>query len=59
MIESFKECTIDYIPQEQNYKADLLLKLASTKIVANNRLVIQEETEEPSICEATDLTCAP
>ena len=39
----------------ENFLADLS-KLASTKIVVNNRLVIQEEIEEPSIGEAANPT---
>ena len=42
MIEEFKAYTIEHIPQEQNFRADLLSKLASTKAMANNRSVIQE-----------------
>ena len=38
-----------YIPREQNARVDLLSKLASTKIVVNNRSVIQEVVDEPSI----------
>jgi hypothetical protein len=38
-----------YVPREQNSRADLLAKLASTKWPGNNRTVIQEVISTPSI----------
>ena len=40
---------MEYIPTEQNAWADLLSKLVSTRIVPNNRSVIQEVVDESSI----------
>ncbi|MCH96604.1 gag-pol polyprotein, partial [Trifolium medium] len=37
-----------YVPREQNARADLLSKLASTKKPGNNRTVIQETITKPS-----------
>jgi hypothetical protein len=36
------------VPREQNSRADLLSKLASTKKPGNNRTVIQETIPKPS-----------
>ena len=54
----FEECAMEYIPWEQNSRTDLLLILASTRIVINNRSIIQEVIEEPSISGATPLMYA-
>ena len=51
----FKECTMEYIPQEKKTRADLLSKVAITKVVLNNRSAIQEVIEEPSIPEVSPL----
>ena len=40
---------MEYIPREQKSRADLLSKLASTKVVLHNRLIIQEVIDELSI----------
>ena len=56
MIKGFIECTVEYIPWEQNSKADRLSKLASPKIVANNSSVIHKEVEEPSKFKASHFT---
>jgi ribonuclease HI len=37
-----------YVPREQNFRADLLAKLASTKRPGNNRTVIQEVVTTPN-----------
>ena len=55
IVEEFEEYTMKYIPRYQNSQSDLLSKLASTKIVANNRLVILEVIDEPSISGANPL----
>lgn len=51
MMEEIETCTIERIPREWNLRADLLSKLASTKAIANNKSVIQEEVEELSKIE--------
>jgi hypothetical protein len=40
-----------YVPREQNARADLLSKLASTKKPGSNRTFIQETIANPSISE--------
>ena len=40
---------IEYVPREQNSRANLLLKLASTKALGNNRSVIQETLNSPTV----------
>jgi hypothetical protein len=42
-----------YVPREQNARADLLSKLASTKKPGSNRTFIQETIASPSITEDT------
>ena len=59
LIGEFEECTMKYIPREQNARVDLLSKLASTKIVVNNRSVIQEVVDEPSISVVPTLNVCP
>ncbi|KAK2425775.1 hypothetical protein QL285_024519 [Trifolium repens] len=44
----FKRFELVYVPREQNARADLLSKLASTKKPGNNRTVIQETISKPS-----------
>jgi hypothetical protein len=44
----FKRFELIYVPREQNARADLLSKLASTKKPGNNRTVIQETIAKPS-----------
>ena len=53
VVGEFEECTMEFIPREQNAQADLLSKLASTRIVGSNRLVIQEVIDQPSIFRAS------
>ena len=45
------EYKICHIPREQNARADALSKLASTKPGGNNRSLIQEMLQNPSISE--------
>ncbi|XP_057719783.1 uncharacterized protein LOC130934213 [Arachis stenosperma] len=47
----FKEYEFRHIPREQNDRADALSKLASTKPGGNNRSLIQEILQSPSISE--------
>lgn len=50
----FSKLKVEHVPHEQNVRADLLAKLASTKRPGNNRSVIQETIKRPSIdVEAT------
>jgi hypothetical protein len=44
----FKRFELIYVPREQNARADLRSKLASTKKPGNNRTVIQETIAKPS-----------
>ncbi|XP_039687900.1 uncharacterized protein [Medicago truncatula] len=46
--KSFNFFEVIYVPREQNARADLLAKLASTKRPGNNRTVIQEIVSAPS-----------
>ncbi|XP_020204928.1 uncharacterized protein LOC109790223 [Cajanus cajan] len=49
--ENFREFTLNHVPREQNSRADLLFKLASTKKPGATRSVIQETLAQPSINE--------
>nr|KYP73759.1 hypothetical protein KK1_006409 [Cajanus cajan] len=49
MISSFDEFTIQHVPREQNTRADLLSKLASTKRPGQHRTIIQETLHSPSL----------
>lgn len=48
MADNFKFSEAIFVPREQNARADLLAKLASTKKLRNNRTVIQEVLSKPS-----------
>nr|KYP47963.1 hypothetical protein KK1_030378 [Cajanus cajan] len=48
-ISSFDEFTIHHVAREQNTKADLLSKLASTKCPGQHRTIIQETLNSPSL----------
>nr|KYP41525.1 Uncharacterized protein Mb2253c family [Cajanus cajan] len=48
-ISSFDEFTIKHVPREQNARADLLSKLASTKRPGQHRTIIQETLHSPSL----------
>nr|KYP35872.1 hypothetical protein KK1_043051 [Cajanus cajan] len=48
-ISSFDEFTIYHVPREQNARADLLSKLASTKCPGQHRTIIQETLHSPSL----------
>ncbi|KAK2410326.1 hypothetical protein QL285_045693 [Trifolium repens] len=48
LASQFKRFELIYVPREQNARADLLSKLASTKKPGNNRTVIQETIAKPS-----------
>ncbi|XP_020229044.1 uncharacterized protein LOC109810075 [Cajanus cajan] len=49
--ENFREFTLNHVSREQNSRADLLSKLASTKKPGATRSVIQETLAQPSINE--------
>uniref|UniRef100_A0A151UDF3 Transposon Ty3-G Gag-Pol polyprotein n=1 Tax=Cajanus cajan TaxID=3821 RepID=A0A151UDF3_CAJCA len=49
LISSFDEFTIKHVPREQNARADLLSKLASTKRPGQHRTIIQETLHSPSL----------
>nr|KYP58025.1 Transposon Ty3-I Gag-Pol polyprotein [Cajanus cajan] len=48
-ISAFDEFTIHHVPREQNTRADLLSKLASTKCPGQHRTIIQETLHSPSL----------
>ncbi|KAK2368151.1 hypothetical protein QL285_081376 [Trifolium repens] len=48
LASQFKRFELIYVLREQNARADLLSKLASTKKPGNNRTVIQETIAKPS-----------
>nr|KYP60222.1 Transposon Ty3-I Gag-Pol polyprotein [Cajanus cajan] len=48
-ISSSDEFTIQHVPREQNTRADLLSKLASTKRPGQHRTIIQETLHSPSL----------
>ncbi|XP_020231813.1 uncharacterized protein LOC109812294 [Cajanus cajan] len=48
-ISSFDEFTIHHVPREQNARADLLSKLASTKRPRQHQTIIQETLNSPSL----------
>uniref|UniRef100_A0A151UDR6 Gypsy retrotransposon integrase-like protein 1 n=1 Tax=Cajanus cajan TaxID=3821 RepID=A0A151UDR6_CAJCA len=48
-ISSFDEFTIQHVPREQNTRADLLSKLASTKRPGQYQTIIQETLHSPSL----------
>nr|KYP38741.1 hypothetical protein KK1_039990 [Cajanus cajan] len=49
LISSFDEFTIQHVLREQNTRADLLSKLASTKRPGQHRTIIQETLHSPSL----------
>ncbi|XP_072071902.1 uncharacterized protein [Arachis hypogaea] len=50
-LRQIRGCKVRHIPREQNGRADALSKLASTKPGGNNRNLIQETLQNPSISE--------
>jgi len=49
LTQKFESFKLAHVPREQNSRADLLVKLASTKRPGNNRSVIRETLKQPSI----------
>ncbi|KAL1364322.1 hypothetical protein AAHE18_03G209400 [Arachis hypogaea] len=54
-LRQFQEYEIQHIPREQNARADALSKLSSTKPGGNNRSLIQEVLQNPSISEEENI----
>ncbi|XP_061360638.1 uncharacterized protein LOC133304610 [Gastrolobium bilobum] len=52
LLTEFQSFKMEHIPREQNSRADILSKLASTKGPGNNRSVIQQSVPNPSIIMA-------
>ncbi|CAJ2642757.1 uncharacterized protein LOC123899916 [Trifolium pratense] len=52
--EHFDTFELLYVPREQNARADLLSKLASTKKPGNNKTVIQETISKPSFGDSDE-----
>jgi ribonuclease HI len=48
-IKDFENVEVTHVPHEQNTRADILSKLASTRAANGNKTVIQEVLSEPSI----------
>ncbi|CAL0314908.1 unnamed protein product [Lupinus luteus] len=49
LMANFVEATIQHVPRENNTRADILSKLASTKSLGNNRSVVQGTIYQPSV----------
>ncbi|XP_025669999.1 uncharacterized protein [Arachis hypogaea] len=49
LAKQFEEVAIQHVPRERNTQADLLSKLASTKLGVGNRSLIQEMIKEPAV----------
>ena len=47
---------VRHVPKEENVRADILSKLANTKLEGNNKSLIQETQKAPSITKKTVLT---
>jgi ribonuclease HI len=50
-MKEFETVKVTHIPREQNTRADILSKLASTQTANRNKTVIQEVLDKPSIQE--------
>jgi len=48
-MKEFETVMVTHVPREQNTRADILSKLASTRTVNGNKTVIQEVLNEPSV----------
>ncbi|XP_057436319.1 uncharacterized protein LOC130728766 [Lotus japonicus] len=58
LIKQIGEVQINHVPRDENTRADILSKLASTKKPGNNKSVIQEVLNSPSI-EADEVMALP
>ena len=52
LIKEFSDIEFRHMPREENVKADVLSKLASTKPGGNDQSLIQETLKFPSITES-------
>jgi len=48
-MKEFEVVEVTHVPHEQNTRADILSKLASTQTTNGNKTVIQEVFNEPSV----------
>jgi len=48
-MKEFEAVEVTHVPREQNTRADILSKLASTRTTNGNKTVIQEVLNEPSV----------
>jgi len=48
-MKEFETVEVTHVPREQNTRADILSKLASTRTASGNKTVIQEVLNEPSV----------
>jgi len=48
-MKEFETVEVNHVPREQNTRADILSKLASTWTASGNKIVIQEVLNEPSV----------
>ena len=48
-MKEFETIEVTHVPREQNTRADILSKLASTRTATRNKTVIQEVLNEPSV----------
>ena len=48
-MKEFETVEVTHVPREQNTRADILSKLATTQTASGNKIVIQEVLNEPSI----------
>ena len=55
-MKEFETVEVTHVPREQNTRADILSKLASTRTANGNKIVIQEVLTEPSIRKQKDQT---
>ena len=51
LIKKFDFYEVHHVPKEENVRADILSKLASTKPKGNNKSLIQETLKTPSTVE--------
>jgi hypothetical protein len=48
-MKEFENVEVTHVPREQNTRADILSKLANTRTTSENKTVIQEVLNEPSV----------
>ena len=52
LVKEFSDIEFRHVPREENVRADILSKLASSKSGGNNQSLIQETLKLPSITES-------